>query len=80
MVDTAKLCRGAGEPIGLHGGNEDKDSFRHRLLYLILDFIMSEMDRRFSKPNCVIINGIQAYNPQSLTLLDKEQVLGLGDW
>uniref|UniRef100_A0A8C2DXL4 TTF-type domain-containing protein n=1 Tax=Cyprinus carpio TaxID=7962 RepID=A0A8C2DXL4_CYPCA len=65
--------------IGLRSGDEDKNSFRQRLLYPILDCIMSEMDRRFSKSNCVLMNGIQALNPQSCTFLDKGQVLQLGD-
>ncbi|KAF3856812.1 hypothetical protein F7725_017535, partial [Dissostichus mawsoni] len=65
--------------IGLRKGNDDKDTFRQRLLYTILDSIIGEMERRFSKPNCLIMKGIQALNPKSSRFLQDDQVFGLGE-
>lgn len=43
--------------IGLRKGNADKDTFRQGLLYPILDTLVSEMERRFSKINCSVMRG-----------------------
>jgi len=65
--------------IGLRKGNDDKDTFRQRLLYPILDSMIGELERRFSKPNCLIMKGLQALNPKSSTFLQDNQVFGLGE-
>lgn len=65
--------------IGLRKDNYDKDTFRQRLLYPILDSLIGEMNRRFSKPNCLIMKGIQALHPKSTTFLQDEQVFGLSE-
>ena len=64
--------------IGLRKGNADKDSFRQGLLYPILDTLVSEMERRFSKMNCSVMRGIQALNPKSSTFLQDDQVFDFG--
>lgn len=43
----------------------DKDSFRRTIFYPIVDSILGELDRRFSKENCEIMRGIQALDPKS---------------
>lgn len=64
--------------IGLRKGNADKDTFRQGLLYPILDTLVSEMERRFSKINCSVMRGIQALNPKSSTFLQDDQVFDFG--
>lgn len=64
--------------IGLHKGSDDKDKFRQKLYFPILDSIIGEMERRFSKPNCSIMQGIHTLNPKSSTSLQDDQVFGLG--
>lgn len=65
--------------IGLRKGNEDKDTFRQGLLYPILDSLVAEMERRFSKMNCSVMRGVQALNPKSSTFLHDDQVFGLSE-
>ena len=64
--------------IGLRKGNADKDAFRLGLLYPVLDTLVSEMERRFSKINCSVMRGIQALNPKSSTFLQDDQVCHFG--
>lgn len=42
---------------------QTKDTFRARIFYPVLDNMLGELNRRFSKPNCEIMMGIQALNP-----------------
>ena len=57
----------------------DKDSFRRTIFYPIVDTILGELDRRFSKDNCEIMRGIQALNPKSTCFLQEEAVFRLGE-
>jgi hypothetical protein len=57
----------------------DKDSFRRTIFYPIVDTILGELDRRFSKVNCEIMRGIQALNPKSTCFLQEEAVFRLGE-
>ncbi len=49
-----------------------KDNFRTSIFYPVLDTILSELNKQFSKPNCGIIMGIQALNPTSSTFCQEE--------
>uniref|UniRef100_A0A1A8U647 HAT C-terminal dimerisation domain-containing protein n=2 Tax=Nothobranchius furzeri TaxID=105023 RepID=A0A1A8U647_NOTFU len=64
--------------LGLREGNDDKETFRQRLLYPILDRIMCEMDRRFSKNSCTIMKGAHALHPKCSQFLQDNLVLDLG--
>uniref|UniRef100_A0A8C1KXW0 TTF-type domain-containing protein n=1 Tax=Cyprinus carpio TaxID=7962 RepID=A0A8C1KXW0_CYPCA len=57
----------------------DKDSFRRTIFYPIVDTILGELDRRFSKDNCEIMRGIQALDPKSTCFLQEEAVVHLGE-
>ncbi|CAM4665821.1 unnamed protein product [Leuciscus chuanchicus] len=57
----------------------DKDSFRRTIFYPIVDTILGELDRRFSKDNCEIMRGIQALDPKSTCFLQEEAVFRLGE-
>lgn len=50
----------------------DKESFQKHVFYPVLDSMMGELKRRFSKPNCKIMKGIQALHPQSSTFLHED--------
>ena len=43
-------------------------------MYEVIDHVNSELDRRFSNDNAVIIHGIQALNPASSSFLDISAV------
>uniref|UniRef100_A0A8C2HB86 Uncharacterized protein n=1 Tax=Cyprinus carpio TaxID=7962 RepID=A0A8C2HB86_CYPCA len=57
----------------------DKDSFRRTIFYPIVDTILGELDRRFSKDNCEIMRGIQSLDPKSTCFLQEEAVFYLGE-
>lgn len=57
----------------------DKDKFRRHIFYPILDHVNVEMKRRFSKPNCEIMKGIQALNPKSKSFLQEETVFSFAN-
>uniref|UniRef100_A0A8D3DVJ6 HAT C-terminal dimerisation domain-containing protein n=1 Tax=Scophthalmus maximus TaxID=52904 RepID=A0A8D3DVJ6_SCOMX len=48
------------------------ETFRTRIFYAVLDTMLSELNRRFAKPNCEIMLGIQALNPSSNTFCQEE--------
>ncbi|KAL6481128.1 hypothetical protein MHYP_G00092080 [Metynnis hypsauchen] len=52
----------------------DKDGFRTNFFYPVIDLMLSELERRFSRRNCDIMNSIQALNPQKDAFL-KETTL-----
>lgn len=52
--------------------DQNKDTFC--TFYPVLDNMLSEINRQFSKPNCEIMKGIQALNPASAKLCDDEAV------
>ncbi len=54
----------------------DMELFRSGIFYPILDCLSGEMQRRFSKSNCSIMQGIQALNPKSRNFLDEETIFG----
>uniref|UniRef100_A0A8C2HAB0 Uncharacterized protein n=1 Tax=Cyprinus carpio TaxID=7962 RepID=A0A8C2HAB0_CYPCA len=55
------------------------DSFRRTIFYPIVDTILGELDRRFSKDNCEIMRGIQSLDPKSTCFLQEEAVFYLGE-
>ncbi len=54
----------------------DMELFRSGIFFPILDCLSGEMQRRFSKSNCSIMQGIQALNPKSRNFLDEETIFG----
>ena len=50
----------------------DRENFKRRAFYPVLDSMTGELQRRFSKPNCTIMKGIQALHPQSIAFLQEE--------
>ncbi|XP_036842735.1 uncharacterized protein LOC118965606 [Oncorhynchus mykiss] len=42
------------------------------IFYQVLDSLTAELQRRFSKKNCEIMQGIQTHNPKSTTFLNEE--------
>ena len=64
-------------PIAQRQVNTDKESFRTGSFIPILDVLLSEIRRRFSKESCVIMEGIQALNPGSSTFCEKTVILAL---
>uniref|UniRef100_A0A8D3D2X9 DUF4371 domain-containing protein n=1 Tax=Scophthalmus maximus TaxID=52904 RepID=A0A8D3D2X9_SCOMX len=55
-------------------GNTDKESFRKVSFIPVVYVLLSEVKRRFSKENCVIMEDIQALNPCSPTFCEKNTV------
>lgn len=58
-------------PIAQRQVSTDKESYRTGSFIPIIDVLLSEMKRRFSKENCVTMEGIQALNPGSSTFCEK---------
>lgn len=54
---------------------DDGESFKRHVYNPVLDSMAGELQRRFSKPNCKIMKGIQALHPQSVTFLQEEDLL-----
>ena len=65
--------------LGQHTEPDNKESFRVKVYYSIIDCMIGEMERRFSKINCEIMKGIQAFNPSSPSFLSEEAVLLLAN-
>uniref|UniRef100_A0A3P9BEC3 HAT C-terminal dimerisation domain-containing protein n=1 Tax=Maylandia zebra TaxID=106582 RepID=A0A3P9BEC3_9CICH len=63
--------------LGQHVDPDSKQMFRIQVFYPVIDCMMGEMERRFSRLNCNIMKGIQALNPSSGTFLREEDVLFL---
>lgn len=51
---------------------DDRESFERHVYYPVLDSMVGELQRRFSKPNCQIMMEIQALSPQSASFLEKD--------
>lgn len=51
---------------------QSMDTFRTSIFYPVLDNMLSELNRRFAKPNCEIMLGIQALNPSSNTFCQEQ--------
>lgn len=64
-------------PVAQRQVNLDKQSFRTGLFLPILDMLIAEMNRRFCKENCVIMEGIHALNPANPTFCEKNLILPL---
>ena len=58
-------------PIVQRQVNTEKESFRTGSFIPVIDVLLSEVRRRFSKENCIIMKGIQAMNPSSPTFCEK---------
>lgn len=50
----------------------DGESFQRAIFYQVLDSLTAELQRRFSKKNCEIMQGVQSLNPKSTTFLNEE--------
>nr|XP_023849718.1 zinc finger MYM-type protein 1-like [Salvelinus alpinus]XP_023849719.1 zinc finger MYM-type protein 1-like [Salvelinus alpinus] len=50
----------------------DGESFQRAIFYQVLDNLTAELQRRFSKKNCEIMQGVQSLNPKSTTFLNEE--------
>ncbi|CAI5684850.1 zinc finger MYM-type protein 1-like [Oreochromis niloticus] len=61
--------------LGQHADPDSKQMFRIQVFYPVIDCMMGEMERRFSRLNCNIMKGVQALNPSSGTFLREEDVL-----
>lgn len=61
-------------PIVQRQVSTEKESFRTGSFIPVIDVLLSEVKRRFSKENCVIMKGIQALNPCSATFCEKDVV------
>ncbi|CAM4585288.1 unnamed protein product [Leuciscus chuanchicus] len=55
--------------LGQHVSPDGKTSFRDKVYYPVIDHMKGEVERRFSKTNCDIMNGLQALNPSSRSFL-----------
>lgn len=60
--------------VGQRESNRDKNSFRTTFFYPIIDLMLSEINRRFSKTNCDTMNSIQALNPPKDTVLNETEL------
>lgn len=61
-------------PIVQRQERTEKESFRTGSFIPVIDVLLSEVKRRFSKENCVIMKGIQALNPCSAIFYEKDVV------
>lgn len=57
----------------------DKNEFKHRVFYPLIDSILIEMNDRFSKSNLEILRGIASLSPDSATFLEVEELKYLGN-
>ncbi|XP_069482613.1 zinc finger MYM-type protein 1-like [Ambystoma mexicanum] len=62
-------------PIFQRHANTHKETFRAGTFIPIVDVLLSELKRRFSKESCAVMQGIQALNPSSPTFCEKNVVL-----
>ena len=58
---------------------DSKEAFRVKIFLPIINSMIREMEKRFSKSNCNIMEGIQALNPSSSNFLKEEMVLLLAE-
>lgn len=65
--------------IGQRNSEQDKDSFRRSVFYPIMDTVNVELKRRFSKPNCEIMKGIQSLNPKINSFLEETPLFLFGN-
>uniref|UniRef100_A0A3Q2NU83 Uncharacterized protein n=1 Tax=Fundulus heteroclitus TaxID=8078 RepID=A0A3Q2NU83_FUNHE len=65
--------------LGQHVVPDSKHTFCVSVYYPVLDNMIGEIGRRFSKTNCNIMRGVQALNPSSPTFLREEAVLLLAE-
>lgn len=61
--------------VGQSVSEPDKDHFRTSFFYPVIDEMLNELDRRFSKTNCDLMNSIQALNPKSDAFLKETALL-----
>lgn len=52
--------------------NCDDEGFPRSLFYQVIDCLITELKRRFSKKSCEIMQGVQSLNPKSATFLNEE--------
>lgn len=52
--------------------NCDDEGFPRSLFYQVIDCLITELKRRFSKKSCEIMQGVQSLNPNSATFLSEE--------
>ena len=50
----------------------DGESFQRAIFYQVLDSLTAELQRRFSKKNCEIMQGVQSLNQKSTTYMNEE--------
>lgn len=60
-------------PLGQHP-EQNRDIFRTGIFYPVLDKMLTEINRRFSKQNCEVMKGIQALNPTHATFCDERAI------
>lgn len=80
LVDTVKavpevecfLSLVQGSYTFMSGGRppQKKDNFHAGLFYPVLDHLLTEINRRFSKQNCQVRRGVQALNPSNASFSD----------
>ncbi|XP_032411152.1 zinc finger MYM-type protein 1-like isoform X1 [Xiphophorus hellerii] len=56
----------------------DDEGFPRPLFNQVLDCLIAELKRRFSKKNCEIMQGVQSLNPKSATFLNEEPLIAFG--
>ncbi|KAL6476361.1 hypothetical protein MHYP_G00148600 [Metynnis hypsauchen] len=52
--------------------NCDDEGFSRALFYQVIDCLITELKRCFSKKSCEIMKGVQSLNPKSATFLNEE--------
>lgn len=52
--------------------NCDDEGFPRTLFYQVIDCLIAELERRFSKKSCEIMQGVQSLNPKSAIFLNDE--------
>lgn len=74
VTQSTKLNDYIFTPITHRGHGTDKESFRSGSFIPVIEVLLSEVNRRFSKETCAIMYGIQALNPSSPTFCVEECV------
>lgn len=65
--------------LGQRSQVDSKDAFRRRIFLPIMDSLICEMDKRFSKSSIQIMKGIQGLNPASDVFLREDVVVLLAE-
>lgn len=65
--------------LGQRSQVDSKDAFRRRIFLPIMDSLISEMEKRFSKSSIQIMKGIQGLNPASDVFLREDVVVLLAE-